>query len=120
VLRPTLEVRKRPGLFLAGQITGCEGYTEACGTGLVAALGASARLAGREPELLPEDTLLGALTRYIANPEVRDFQPMNVNFGLLAPPVPRIKQKHDRNLALHARSLAALDAWRSGHATVVG
>jgi len=120
ILHPTLEVKAREGLFLAGQITGCEGYTEACGTGLVAALGAHARIEGREPDLLPEDTLLGALTRYIANPEVRDFQPMNVNFGLLTPPVPRIKRKHERNLALHARSLEALDAWRAGHAAVAG
>ncbi len=112
VLTPALEVRNRPALFLAGQITGCEGYTEACGTGLVAALGALARVEGREPESLPETTLLGALTRYISNPEVTSFQPMNVNFGLLPPPAPRIRNKRDRQLAMHRRSLQDLAAWR--------
>ena len=113
VLTSALEVARRPGLFLAGQITGCEGYTEACGTGVIAALGAVARLSGREPQALPGSTIMGALTRYIANPEVQDFQPMNVNFGLLPPIEPKIRNKRERNLALHRRSLEALDAWLS-------
>jgi methylenetetrahydrofolate--tRNA-(uracil-5-)-methyltransferase len=113
ILDPSLEVRGRPGLFLAGQLTGCEGYTEACGTGLLAALGVVARIEGREPELPPETTLLGALTRYITNPAVTDFQPMNVNFGLLPGLHPKPKDRQARNLALHRRSLEDLDAWRA-------
>jgi methylenetetrahydrofolate--tRNA-(uracil-5-)-methyltransferase len=114
VLTPWLEVRSRPGLFLAGQITGCEGYSEAAGTGLLAGLGAVARLEGREPEPPPPDTMLGALTRYIANPAVIDFQPMNVNFGLLPPPP--IRSRRDRQLAMHHRSLEALRAWTAEQA----
>jgi methylenetetrahydrofolate--tRNA-(uracil-5-)-methyltransferase len=120
VLDPTLEVRTRPGLFLAGQITGCEGYTEATGTGLIAALGAAARIEDRAPCVLPPTTILGALTRYISNPEIRHFQPMNVNFGLLPPIEPRIRNKRDRNLALHRRSLEELDAWRSAEKIFAG
>lgn len=111
VLTPSLEVRGRRGLFLAGQITGCEGYTEACGTGVIAALGAASRLLESEPRALPRTSLMGALAHYISNPDVRDFQPMNVNFGLLPPVEPRIRNKRERNLALHHRALEALDAW---------
>jgi methylenetetrahydrofolate--tRNA-(uracil-5-)-methyltransferase len=116
VLTPWLEVRPRPGLFLAGQITGCEGYSEAAGTGLLAGLGAVDRLEGREPAPPPAATMLGALTRYIANPAVIDFQPMNVNFGLLPPPVPPIRSRRDRQLAMHQRSLEALRAWTAERA----
>jgi len=111
LLTAGLEYRDRKGLFLAGQITGCEGYTEAAGTGLLAGLGAAARLERREPAVPPEETLLGSLTRYLSNPMVDPFQPMNVNFGLLAPPEGRVRRKRERHLAMCERSMEALRRW---------
>ncbi|RMH01584.1 MAG: methylenetetrahydrofolate--tRNA-(uracil(54)-C(5))-methyltransferase (FADH(2)-oxidizing) TrmFO, partial [Planctomycetota bacterium] len=87
LLRPTLEWRTRPGLFVAGQLTGMEGYLGNIGSGLLAARNAVRRLAGGEPEVLPVDTLLGALARHVAEAPAADFQPMKAEFGLL-PPLP--------------------------------
>ncbi len=120
LLTPALEARSRAGFFLAGQITGCEGYCEAAGTGLLAGLGAAARIGNREPDPAPAETLLGALTRYLSDPAVVHFQPMNVNFGLLNP-VSRDRQgRRERNLALRARSLEALRRWMATGALSTG
>jgi len=79
---PTLQLKEKPDLFIAGQLTGTEGYVEAIGTGLLAGINLARLLKGRQPLVPPEETMLGGLIRYITTPN-KDFQPMNANFGLL-------------------------------------
>ena len=107
VLLPTLEWRRRQGLFMAGQLTGVEGYTEAIATGLLAGINLAARAFGQEPISLPVETVLGSLCNYVSNSPSPDFQPMNANWGLL-PPLPGKVRRRDRAAQHAARSLAAL------------
>ena len=105
-LKPTFETIGRPGLFFAGQMTGVEGYVESIASGLIAGINA-ARLALGDPTAftLPSLTVAGALAHYIADERVKDFQPMNANFGLIEPLKERVKGKRNRNLAYAKRSL---------------
>lgn len=108
LLSPTLECRKRPGLFFAGQITGVEGYVESAAAGLVAGINAARRARGAEPVAFPVETAHGALLHYIATADPRHFQPMNVSFGLF-PPLPEpTRDRRARNLALARRALERL------------
>jgi methylenetetrahydrofolate--tRNA-(uracil-5-)-methyltransferase len=109
LLRPTLQLRGRDDLFLAGQMIGVEGYVESAAMGLLAAINA-ARLLARAPLVVPpSETALGSLLAYITDPARRDFQPMNANFGLMQPIGARGR---DKKIALAARALAAFDVWR--------
>ncbi len=110
-LTPFQESRRRPGLYFAGQMTGVEGYVESMGSGLLAARCLDDRLAGREPGVLPDTTLVGALMIFLAEQAPGQAQPMNVNFGLL-PPLPGGRvAKAERKKRYAERSLADLDAW---------
>lgn len=99
-------LRQRPQLFFAGQITGVEGYMESASSGILAGLNAARRLRGQEPLVLPETTMLGALSRYISGYTGKDFQPMGANFGILPPLPNRVRDKRQRYLALAERALA--------------
>lgn len=110
LLNATMEARKRPGLFFAGQMTGVEGYVESAASGIAAAFGAAARVRGEEPAPFPRETALGSLTHYISHYEGKNFQPMNVNFGLM-PPLPQRVPKKEKNQKIAERALAALDAF---------
>jgi methylenetetrahydrofolate--tRNA-(uracil-5-)-methyltransferase len=108
VLLATLQAKRRPELFFAGQMTGVEGYVESAATGLLAGLNC-AKLAGGEPLLrLPPETALGALIHYICNADSHYFQPMNVNFGLFSPLDKRPRGKKERHLAFSERALEVL------------
>jgi methylenetetrahydrofolate--tRNA-(uracil-5-)-methyltransferase len=109
-LMPTLQWRRRSDLFFAGQITGVEGYIESAATGLLAGLNAARLIAGKPPVVPPPTTALGALLRYITDPERKDFQPMNVNFGLL-PPLSEPLRKKAKKEMLARRALADMEAW---------
>ncbi len=85
VLYPTLQTRKNPNIFFAGQITGTEGYTESIASGLLAGINASKYILGEELLELPSETVLGALTHYISFEGHTSFQPINSNWGILAP-----------------------------------
>ncbi len=85
VLDASLEMRGRSGLFLAGQITGVEGYLGNIATGLLAGKNASRAAAGETPIVLPRETMLGALCHYVSHAEAATFQPMKANFGILPP-----------------------------------
>lgn len=112
LLEPTLACRKRPGLFIAGQLSGVEGYVESAATGLVAGINAARLLQGRELLVFPPETAHGALINYIVTADPRNFQPMNVNFGLFPPLTgKRPKRKRERNLAYAHRALERLAAW---------
>ena len=103
LLTPTYRVRERANLYFAGQITGVEGYIESASSGFVAGLNA---VCG-DTICFPRETAIGALAHYVSDPNVTDFQPMNVNFGLLPSLEGRIKKKERKGL-LSARALAAL------------
>ena len=83
VLNPDLSVKGAPWLFVAGQITGVEGYTESAAIGLLAARAAVAKAQGRHFEMPPRDSMMGALVHYVTHGGLGDFQPMNANLGLL-------------------------------------
>ena len=105
----TYQVRSRPMLYFAGQITGVEGYIESAASGIVAGLNLARQLQGKPPFILPQTTMLGALAAYISNPEnARQFQPMGCNMGLL-PSLPyRVKEKEKRYEQVARLALQAL------------
>lgn len=109
-LCPTLQWRGRESLFFAGQMTGVEGYIESAATGLLAGINA-ARLLRNAPLLTPPPTtVLGALLRYISDPERTRFQPMNVNFGLIPPLAARLRGRAKKEM-MSRRALADMTAW---------
>lgn len=108
-LEATFQTKKRAGLFLAGQLTGVEGYVESLGSGLLAGINAVRLLKNEELIVLPETTLLGALPRYITSASEKNFQPMNANFGLLPNPTEKIRKKAERKEYYVKRSLNDLE-----------
>ena len=109
-LLPSLEVRSRPGLYVAGQMAGVEGYVESAALGLLAGVNASFAARGDEPVLPDEATAHGALLRYLVGADPRNFQPMNVNYGLFPPlaDLPRRTPKREKHARLAKRALEAL------------
>ena len=114
VLRPDYALKARPDLFFAGQITGVEGYMESAMAGILAGQNAVRRLKGREPLVLPRTTMMGALTAYISDGSVTDFQPMGANFGILPPLPDKIRDKRLRYEALANRALDELSPYQTG------
>ena len=107
-------VKKEPRVCFAGQITGVEGYVESTASGFLVAVELARRLEGRPPVDFPQETAVGALARYVSNESVTDFQPMNVNFGIIPPLGYRVKGKRNKNAELSKRALELLDGldWR--------
>ncbi len=110
LLSAHLNFLQHPRLFLAGQISGVEGYVESAAMGLVAGINAARQLQQRPLVTPPRETALGALISHLTNTATKDFQPMNVNFGLFPPLVGRIPKKL-RGAAYAERALAELDGW---------
>ncbi len=110
LLSPYLNFLKQPQLFLAGQISGVEGYVESAAMGLLAGINAARLALGRELAAPPRATAHGALVHHLTNTETRDFQPMNVNFGLF-PPLPGRLPKKLRGAAYAERALTELEEW---------
>lgn len=109
-LLATLQWRKRETLFFAGQMTGVEGYIESAATGLLAGINAAKLLAGKPAVTPPATTALGALLGYITDPQRRRFQPMNVNFGLIAPLAASLRGRAKKEM-MARRALADMAAW---------
>ena len=101
--------RRNPMVAFAGQMTGVEGYVESTASGFLAAVAMAARLQGREVPDFPKTTAIGALGLYISDSTVENFQPMNINFSIIAPLEKRIRKKAEKNLAIANRSLAVID-----------
>lgn len=102
-------LRNNKRFYFAGQMTGVEGYVESAASGLMAGL-AAARAVLELPEVeFPDVTAHGALANYISNPAIENFQPMNINFGLIPPLTVRIRKKKEKNAQIAARALEALD-----------
>lgn len=102
--------RQNPLVAFAGQMTGVEGYVESCASGYLAAVSMAARLEGRPVPDFGTVTAIGALAHYVSDSTVASFQPMNVNFGIIAPLEQRVRGKANKNLAIANRSLAHLEA----------
>ncbi len=93
----------------AGQITGVEGYVESCASGALVGIETAAQALGLEPADFPAETAIGALAQYVSGGSIGDFQPMNVNFGIITPLGRRVKGKRNKNAEISARSLEIID-----------
>ena len=102
--------RRNPLVAFAGQMTGVEGYVESTASGYLAAVAMAEKVQGRPLPDFPKTTAIGALGRYISDETVENFQPMNINFSIIAPLEQRIRKKSEKNLAISQRALAAIDA----------
>ena len=109
VLQADFSLRQNSNIFFAGQITGVEGYLESAASGLLAAINMWRRLNGQNSLIFPEETALGGLSRHLAGSPSFDFQPMNINFGLISPLPRKVRGKRERNLQISARALSALE-----------
>lgn len=115
ILNATLQTKKEPRLYFAGQITGVEGYIESVGTGWLAGINAARMLRGFETLSAPETSAIGALCRYVSNVETKNFQPVNITFGLLAECPLEIRKKYRNKRERHGiqveMALVEWDEW---------
>ncbi|NMA95920.1 MAG: methylenetetrahydrofolate--tRNA-(uracil(54)-C(5))-methyltransferase (FADH(2)-oxidizing) TrmFO [Clostridiales bacterium] len=102
------QFEKDPRIYFAGQITGVEGYVESASSGLVAGINMALQIRGKPPIDFTEYTAIGALANYISDKNIKNFQPMNVNFGIMKPLDIRIKQKRERNRQIGNRAISTL------------
>ncbi len=118
LLQRTLQLKKDPRVFFAGQITGVEGYVESSAIGLLAGINGARFSQGRPTVIPPPTTALGTLVHYISNEQIKEFQPMNVNFGLFPPLEKRLRGK-DKHKAIAERALRDLEKWVQGMGTLI-
>ncbi|AWP26891.1 methylenetetrahydrofolate--tRNA-(uracil(54)-C(5))-methyltransferase (FADH(2)-oxidizing) TrmFO [Paenibacillus glucanolyticus] len=105
LLEQTYQVKTRPNLYLAGQMTGVEGYVESAASGLIAGINAARAAQGQEGVVFPQESAIGSMAYYITHADPDNFQPMNANFGLLPNLEKRIRNKKEKNDALANRAL---------------
>ncbi len=113
VLTETWQVRQRPTLFFAGQMSGVEGYVESAASGLLAGINAAALARGEPTDAPPRTTAIGALSYYVSHADPAHYEPSNITFGIMEPMVRPPRNKMARKLALAERALAALDEWKA-------
>lgn len=111
LLNASYSLRSDKRIFFAGQITGVEGYMESASSGIMAGLNAARYLLGKEPLVLPNTTVTGALARYISDETVTNFQPMGANFGMLPPLPEKIRDKSARYTAIAERGMRDLEEY---------
>jgi len=115
VLQPTMQMRAHPKMFLAGQITGVEGYVESVAMGWLAGRNATRLLDGEELLIAPRATAIGALAHYVSGAETKNYQPINITFALLVPLSPEqarsVRRKRDRHLLQVKLALAEWNQW---------
>lgn len=111
LLNASYSLRSDKKIFFAGQITGVEGYMESASSGIMAGLNAARCLLGKEPLVLPNTTVTGALARYISDETVTNFQPMGANFGMLPPLPEKIRDKSERYTAIAERGMRDLEEY---------
>ena len=109
LLNADFRLRTNPKFYFAGQMTGVEGYVESAASGLMVGIQAVCALQGLPPVDFPDITAMGALAHYISNPAITDFQPMNVNYGIMPPLEKRVRKRRFRNELLSQRSLQAFE-----------
>mgnify|MGYP004567266055 CR=1 FL=1 len=105
LLKPTYQTKKNPKIFFAGQITGVEGYIESASSGMVAGINIARMLNGEDMIIFPKETATGGLCHYITDESIKNFQPMNVTFGIIAPCDKKIRKKKEKNAYLAERAL---------------
>ncbi len=105
LLNRELSLKEHSNIYFAGQLSGVEGYMESAASGIIAGINAANKLLGRQPIILPDFTMIGALLNYITDELVEKFQPMGANFGILPPLEAHIRDKRERYAALADRSL---------------
>lgn len=105
LLEQTYQVKTQPNLYLAGQMTGVEGYVESAASGLIAGINAARAAQGQEGVIFPQESAIGSMAYYITHADPDNFQPMNANFGLLPNLEKRIRNKKEKNEALANRAL---------------
>jgi methylenetetrahydrofolate--tRNA-(uracil-5-)-methyltransferase len=113
LMEETGNLRRHPYLFMAGQMTGVEGYVESAASGLLAGINAARMFRGMPLVVLPEETALGSLIRYIVRGDPENFQPMNVTFGLMPPLADGPRDKKARRRLMADRALQALERWKT-------
>ena len=106
------QLKTQPRISFAGQMTGVEGYVESAASGFLVGVETARRLRGMEPVDFPQETAIGALGLYISNQSVTQFQPMNINFGIIPALGHKVKGKRNKNAEISARALAVIDALR--------
>jgi methylenetetrahydrofolate--tRNA-(uracil-5-)-methyltransferase len=114
VLAPTWQVRCRPTVFFAGQMSGVEGYVESAASGLIAGMNAAALVNGEPASVPPRTTAIGALAYYVAHANPAHYEPSNITFGIMPPLTYPPRSKMARKLALSERALADLRQWIDG------
>jgi len=102
-------LRAQPRIAFAGQMTGVEGYVESCASGFLVGVETARRLKGQAPIDFPQETAIGALALYVSGGSVGDFQPMNINFGIIPPLDYRVKGKRNKNAELSRRALEIIE-----------
>jgi methylenetetrahydrofolate--tRNA-(uracil-5-)-methyltransferase len=112
VLQPTWQTKARPDLFIAGQVSGVEGYVESAASGLVAGRNAARLASGLPPMAAPRTTAIGALGYYVSHADARHYAPSNITFGIMPPLAVPVRHRQERQLAMSARALADLERWR--------
>ncbi|OMC88821.1 methylenetetrahydrofolate--tRNA-(uracil(54)-C(5))-methyltransferase (FADH(2)-oxidizing) TrmFO [Viridibacillus sp. FSL H7-0596] len=112
-LAPTYQLKSRPNIFFAGQMTGVEGYVESAGSGLIAGINAAHLAMEKDLLIFPAETALGSMARYITEADSKHFQPMNVNFGLFPKLGEKIKSKQERGEKHAERALAAIQNFKN-------
>ena len=110
LLDADFSLRQNKNIFFAGQITGVEGYMESAASGIMAGINAVRRTENKPPFVLNNNTMIGALSEYISDESVTDFQPMGANFGILPPIEPKIRDKRERYMALAKRAVESLNS----------
>ena len=103
-------LRSDPRISFAGQMTGVEGYVESAASGMLVGIETAARVLGMEPVDFPQETATGALSLYVSGGSVGDFQPMNINFGIISPLGYRVKGKRNKNAEISRRSLEIIES----------
>lgn len=112
VLNSDFSLKQNPDLFFAGQITGVEGYVESAASGLLAGINAWRKGNGQGTLVFPAETALGGLARHLEASPSQNFQPMNMNFGLLPSLPQRVKGKREKNTLISLRALKVLEIYR--------
>ncbi|MDH4100297.1 MAG: FAD-dependent oxidoreductase, partial [Nitrospirota bacterium] len=113
LLAPTLQLKDRPQVLIAGQIAGVEGYVESAAMGILAGINAARMALGDEPVTPPETTAHGALIRHLMQSDPAHFQPSNVNYGLFPPLAETVRDKKKRYEAYAVRALGAIEEWKT-------
>lgn len=111
LLKATTQLKKMPQLLIAGQISGVEGYVEFAASGLIAGINGARLAEGQEAIVPPTETAIGSLLNYISSTDSDNFQPMNINFGIIPPWPEKIRDKKEKNRKIAQRALEAIEQW---------